>query len=130
MNKFSSELGKTVEMVSDSDEYKKIHYSLLLNMHLATAEVNIKSMATIPSSFLGFSKSESEHSSLLEAWVNKDNLEDNQSYENVRNHGSFEINAENPMMFSVGQLFPDGKIVENTEHTFILCKIKGKNSTR
>jgi hypothetical protein len=126
MNKFSSELGKTVELSPDSDEYKRISYLLNLNLNLPSVDINVKSISTIPSSFLGFAKNENENSVILESWVNKDSLEDNQAFETIKNHGSFEVTPDNPMKFSVGVLFPVGRPNENVEHTFILCKIKSK----
>lgn len=128
MNKFTSELGKTVRLPVDSDEYKKIFYSLTLNLSMPSAEINVKEISAIPTSFVAFNKSENESSVILESWVNRDSLKESQTLENVINNSSFDITPERPMKFIIGTLLEDNEIMPNQEYCFVFCKIKGKQS--
>ena len=127
MKKFANDLIKTVELPYDSDEYKRIFYSLNLNLCLPSAEINIKSLASIPINFSVNNKNENENALTLESWVNQDGFREENSIESVINDGSFHINQDNPMKFLIGKLTENNKMLEeNMEYTFILWKINRK----
>lgn len=68
MNKYASEAVKLVDIPEDSEEYRRVIYSLQLGFALPTADIEVRKCAAIPSSFLGFSKSETDNSVILDAW--------------------------------------------------------------
>ena len=127
MNKFTSDLIKTVELPFDSDEYRRIFYSLNLNLCLPSAELNIKSLASIPINLSINNKNDSENGLSLEAWVNQEGLREDNSIESVINDGSFHINQDSPMKFLIGKLTENNRMLEeNVEYTFVLWRINRK----
>ena len=113
MNKFTDNYGKLVALPPDSKAYRQINYKLSLYLGLPSAEILLSSISSIPPNYNEDKIGENEN--FLEAWVNKDKLQDDQSLENT-----FNINSDRPMKFTVGSLFDNDDIPENTEFTFFI----------
>jgi hypothetical protein len=88
MNKYASEAVKLVDIPAESEEYRRVIYSLQLGLALPTADIEVKKCAAIPSSFLGFSKNETDSSIILDAWFDN-SMQDTQNANTGLNQGSF-----------------------------------------
>lgn len=126
MNKYSTDILKTVELSKNSDQYKRIVHSLRLAILLPNVDIRVSSISNIQIQSAEFEKM-SEGKLVLESWLDKSKIADDEFVEQIMAKGTYDITPDRPRQFVVGTQMDDDEIRNslnpNQEFQFILNKI-------